>query len=321
MITRAATKTMRESFRFRHDDCVCKQELLSSNIDENLHTHSAIKCGRLHIKVNYFYIVLIMILTTCTARPHNTTTVDSSPHKLIHSGAKNDSNHSQERTRILTFPRRPTSTNAHDENDYYQPDIVFPDSLESFSSGHVSFEPMTRIDVTPECAANGGTFCEDIPAYPYKLLRDVLSRSKSAAADSVLFGADETPDEFAQRIGEPEENYICGAIDKTVFPKAGKNKNNKWKYIINQGSKDGYVQGVRVELCTSTGKPCDLFGHQPNGYVTSCKQKFIYRKMMSLSDGGQPLPDTFLMPSACCCSYKRDNRFLARIGEAPVTPA
>lgn len=33
-------------------------------------------------------------------------------------------------------------------------------------------------------------------------------------------------------------------------PKMGQNKNNKWKFIINQGEDDGFIQGVQIEVCT-----------------------------------------------------------------------
>lgn len=51
------------------------------------------------------------------------------------------------------------------------------------------------------------------------------------------------------RIGEPDERFLCDSKTITVYPKTAKSKDNKWKYIINQGQQDGYVQGVRVEMC------------------------------------------------------------------------
>lgn len=70
---------------------------------------------------------------------------------------------------------------------------------------------------------------------------------------------------------------------------------------------------------SSHGGACDLIGELPDGYETSCKQKYIYRRLLSVGDEGDPVVDSFEIPSACCCAYKRNLDFLARFG-ARITP-
>ncbi|KAJ8931656.1 hypothetical protein NQ314_015413, partial [Rhamnusium bicolor] len=65
--------------------------------------------------------------------------------------------------------------------------------------------------------------------------------------------------------------------------------------------------------------PCDIIGEVPEFFITSCKQKFVYSRLLSLSDLGSPSPDTFQLPSACCCAYKKNSKFLQNYG-TPFTP-
>lgn len=44
----------------------------------------------------------------------------------------------------------------------------------------------------------------------------------------------------------------------------------------------------------------------PDGIEMSCKQKYVYRRLLAVSGQGNPTVDTFLFPSACCCSYRRN---------------
>ncbi|XP_044756806.1 protein spaetzle-like isoform X2 [Coccinella septempunctata] len=198
-----------------------------------------------------------------------------------------------------------TSNTSKEARNRTDQEVVFPEDYD------VLFDPIPRINGIPKCS-KGDTFCEDFEAYPRHHLRQVLSQKEGLRE---FFGKDEEAPFIVNRHGGLEEsvNYLCPSVERTVFPKVGKNKNNKWKYIINQ-AEDGYIQGVRVETCRRRNAPCDIISDLPLGYITSCKQKYIYRRLLSVSDLGAPTPDTFQLPSACCCSYKRDMDFLARHG-------
>lgn len=132
------------------------------------------------------------------------------------------------------------------DRDFSEQDtILFPDTYQ------VIFETIPRINRPPKCA-EGSTFCEDFDSYPYHIVKDVLKRKH--IHNDLLFGKDEPPlddmkNSISNRIGNVEE-FICRGEQRTIFPKVGKNKNNKWKYIINQDETDGYIQGVRVEVCS-----------------------------------------------------------------------
>ncbi len=44
-------------------------------------------------------------------------------------------------------------------------------------------------------------------------------------------------------------------------------------------------------------------GHLP-GYLSTCKQKFIYKKLLAFTPEGKAMPDTFRLPSCCVCHVK-----------------
>lgn len=118
-------------------------------------------------------------------------------------------------------------------------DIVFPDESEENTF------PEVNLNTPPNCA-KGSTFCEDFDSYPYDELQSLLRRSVDP---KIFFGDEDGADELNNRIGEPEEHFVCAAVDKTIYPRVGKTRNNEWKVIVNQRDQEGYIQGIRVEIC------------------------------------------------------------------------
>lgn len=45
-----------------------------------------------------------------------------------------------------------------------------------------------------------------------------------------------------------DEKFVCTAMQRTIFPNVGKNKNNKWKFIVNQ-PEGVFKQGLKIETC------------------------------------------------------------------------
>ncbi|XP_049820214.1 protein spaetzle isoform X2 [Aethina tumida] len=247
-------------------------------------------------------IILFGLILIIDGRPHvgkpiNSTTIDR-PEEV---SPRTSISFNKTKTRILTG-----YTNFFGSSEQ---EVVFPDEYD------MTFDPVPKIDGTPKCA-NGLTFCEEFDAYPYHHVKDILEEEH---VHKDLFGKDDVPFEITNRIGEDEDVFVCRASQRTIYPKLGKNKNNKWKFIINQDDTDGYIQGIRVETCVREGNTCDVIGDLPSGFTTSCKQKYVYRRLLSLTENGKPVPDTFLLPSACCCAYKRNFDFLAR-SISKITP-
>ncbi|KAK4880928.1 hypothetical protein RN001_004247 [Aquatica leii] len=166
--------------------------------------------------------------------------------------------------------------------------VIFPDT-----------QSQRRSFVAPTCSHP--YFCEDVSSYPYEHVRSILNEHKEL---DIFFNVDEEPIE--NRIFSREDNFLCPSIQRMIFPQLLLNKDNQWKYVVNQGSE--YRQGIRIETCLQDNQKCSLV-EVPLLYTTICKQKFTYRKMLSLTGEGEPEGDIFVLPTACCCSYTKNVNF------------
>nr|CAD7429924.1 unnamed protein product [Timema monikensis] len=168
--------------------------------------------------------------------------------------------------------------------------IIFPDSKQ--------FIPNVA-NGEPSCA-NGTTFCVNLDDYPSAHLKKILK--KEAKVYKELFGNDVFSDQLdpvediKMRFGEEQE--LCRYREEVVFPKVGMTKDKRWMFIANT---EEIKQGVRVEICEKPDNPCSMTQGFPIGYVTSCRQKYVIRKMLSLEGDGSPTQDDFWFPSCCAC--------------------
>ncbi|CAG9858919.1 unnamed protein product [Phyllotreta striolata] len=156
---------------------------------------------------------------------------------------------------------------------------------------------------SPPSCQSGDAFCEHFPHYPHGYVERALRRHR---LDPGLFGVDAVP-EYTGR--DSSDTFMCKSRVATVFPKVGRNIKNDWRIIVNQGNSGEYVQGVVVETCVGQGSKCDVINDLVDDMVTSCKQKYIYRRLLSLNDKGQIVQDSFKLPSACCCTYRTNYHF------------
>lgn len=128
------------------------------------------------------------------------------------------------------------------------------------------------------------------------------------------FGNDVIPEgSVAERIDVNDENPLCPYEETVVYPKVAKNKEDKWLYVVNQ---EQFVQGVRIETCLNAGTSCQFAESFPLGYTTSCRQKYILRKLVALNPEGQTQTDMFRLPSCCSCYVTRSS-----ITSRKMTPA
>lgn len=120
-------------------------------------------------------------------------------------------------------------------------EIVFPDSSE------IIFEVIPKINKEPKCA-KGSTYCEELESYPHNILKDAVKRIHNYED---FFAEDSSPYEFTNRISEPDEVVeanICASRQRIISPKAAMNKNDQWRFIVND-KEHGYIQAIRVEEC------------------------------------------------------------------------
>ncbi|PSN53489.1 hypothetical protein C0J52_09349 [Blattella germanica] len=146
--------------------------------------------------------------------------------------------------------------------------IVFPGEMPT--NADLKFRPQIK-GRRPECA-DDNSFCESVDQYPQLIPVDT-------------------------RIQPDEQVFLCPSREHVVYPKMAQNKDDKWLFVVNQ---DSYVQGVRIEKCERQ-ETCSFMENFPPLYVTSCQQKYIYRKLLALGEDGNPTSDTFRFPSCCSC--------------------
>ncbi|KAK9506295.1 hypothetical protein O3M35_008255 [Rhynocoris fuscipes] len=155
----------------------------------------------------------------------------------------------------------------------------------------------------PECA-KGSTFCETVEDYPSTYLENALQDAGNQFR--IMFGDDLLGDSsISHRIDIKDEFTLCPSIENVVYPQIAKNKENEWLFIVNQGQ---YRQGVRVETCKSpdNSESCAFTEAFPLGYKTTCRQKYIYRRLIALNADGKTITDTFQLPSCCACIVTND---------------
>ncbi|KAG8041056.1 hypothetical protein G9C98_002044 [Cotesia typhae] len=111
----------------------------------------------------------------------------------------------------------------------------------------------------------------------------------------------EEPLDPKPKFGNDKSDGLCKGLSKYIIPRAAHNKDGETKYIINTKE---YVQGMNVETCENVDSPCRLIDGFAVGYKTMCVQKFMYKKLVSLSDTGEAETDWFSMPASCCCKIE-----------------
>ncbi|XP_075556638.1 protein spaetzle-like [Dermacentor variabilis] len=100
------------------------------------------------------------------------------------------------------------------------------------------------------------------------------------------------------------DQNVCRTRTKTIFPKTARSADGKWLYVINDAA---YVQAITVEVCVGEGSPCDyvMYSGLPAGYSSTCKQKFAYRKLLTVHPTEQKAyAETFPFPTCCSCYVK-----------------
>ncbi|XP_013164574.1 PREDICTED: uncharacterized protein LOC106115670 [Papilio xuthus] len=165
--------------------------------------------------------------------------------------------------------------------------IVFP--------GQTSFKPK----IPKDCETVG--ICDNIPEYPHGYVSQLVDRM--SVVNLTKFNVDVIEPQIAQRIGPEEENLeLCRSEESLYNPKAAKDTNEQWYYIINK-VKD-IQQTFRVDICHRQNVACKSVVHFAQGYEGMCKQKYILRSMVALDYNGEVIEKHFLVPSCCSCIYR-----------------
>ncbi|XP_071857581.1 protein spaetzle 5 [Bombus fervidus] len=164
--------------------------------------------------------------------------------------------------------------------------------------------PGEKRHVPPVC--KGSTYCENVDSYPEDIINRALRINENIKYLSSVDGVD-----IGQRLMPNDELSLCVADEQIIYPQSAENKDNEWKFIANQKN---FKQGIRIEKCRTEGASCSVISGLAAGYETSCKQKFIFRELLSISENGSVGPDIFRFPASCCCFATLTGNLLTRMG-------
>lgn len=188
-------------------------------------------------------------------------------------------------------------------------------------------QPMFDLKVTPKCAKNSRGICSGADGhadYPTELIRRALRDSTSNAVISEIALGDDViaNDTLGNRFGGSvhddntlvAETAACAATEEIVYPSRAQNTKGEWLYVANI---DNVQQGVRVETCLEEGRPCRI-----GEGGTTCRQKYIYRKLLAMDRNMNLDADNFRIPSSCVCYIKNDYLTLVtRLNAAKRNPS
>jgi len=181
---------------------------------------------------------------------------------------------------------------------------------------------MTREEeVTPLCGGSED-WCDSPADYPDQaILAAALRQNNSLGSlfDSKLlvkekevpterpaiFKAVQSRNDFPEFEEFVEEDMIniCSVKTEYIMPRAAKNKDGEYKFIVNhpEGGEE-YVQQVRVNICRAGEQSCGHGLLAGSGLDTKCRQEYSDHKLVSLSATGEELQvETFRFPSCCSC--------------------
>ena len=170
-----------------------------------------------------------------------------------------------------------------------------------------SIEEPTKPFAAPKCAKDGQTFCIDVDEYPTQLVEQILKRDPLKYQE--LFGSDLEIQDIGQRINDgDDEQPLCRSQSRVIFPKVGQTESDSWKFIVNY---QNATQGIKVEICDKPNRPCEMTNGFPSSYQTLCRQKYIYRQLLSLDEYGNTVKEQFKFPGCCQCvvRHRRTGRW------------
>ncbi|CAI6354220.1 unnamed protein product [Macrosiphum euphorbiae] len=181
--------------------------------------------------------------------------------------------------------------------------IVFPTSTSEKIKINTFLPEQKAIE---KCSLNA-SYCIKVDNYPREDISNIFRNSKYMSTPYYDIDAMNEINDFETRISDSQLESFCQSRTEVIYPEAGITSKNEWRFIVQTPeTKDNGTtikQGILVEKCINTGVPCKFDSSLPPGHVSTCVQKYIYKRLISI-EGSNFDFDTFKMPSCCQCMYR-----------------
>lgn len=204
-----------------------------------------------------------------------------------------------------------------EQNEVDVSDVTTEDNLETTST-----EPSKIITNVKASCPDDAIWCDAPEEYPEEQIMKAVIKQKQTFKD--IFDTKDKSQDFIS-ISQPSTNItessigiatrisplndqfhnICGLTTSYIKPRAAKNKDGEYRFIVNHpDGADEYLQVVRVSTCNSNDEQCGggIIESAGLGLETKCQQEFSDHKLVALSSSGEELVvEEFRFPSCCTC--------------------
>jgi len=204
-----------------------------------------------------------------------------------------------------------------EQNEVDVSDVTTEDNQETTST-----EPSKiKKDVKASCP-DDAIWCDTPEEYPEEQIMKAVMKQKQTFKD--IFDTKDKSQDFisisqpstnrnesftgiATRISPLDDQFknICGLTTSYIKPRAAKNKDGEYRFIVNHpDGADEYLQVVRVSTCNSNDEQCGggIIESAGLGLESKCQQEFSDHKLVALSATGEELVvEEFRFPSCCTC--------------------
>ncbi|XP_015372221.1 PREDICTED: protein spaetzle-like [Diuraphis noxia] len=178
---------------------------------------------------------------------------------------------------------------------------VFPSSIDKKFEINNFIPEQNAIE---KCSLNE-SFCIKVDNYPREDLSNLFRTSKFSSNPYYDVDVINEINDIEKRTSDDLLQSFCQSRTAVIYPEAGLTFNNEWRYIIQNPTNDNssIKQGILVEKCVDTRVPCTFDSSLPLGYVSTCIQKYLYKRLITIGGKNEFYYDTFKMPSCCQCMY------------------
>uniref|UniRef100_A0A1A9X473 Spaetzle domain-containing protein n=1 Tax=Glossina brevipalpis TaxID=37001 RepID=A0A1A9X473_9MUSC len=167
------------------------------------------------------------------------------------------------------------------------------DLIYLFNHSYMTINAENQSSINPElmeCLEWDHGFCVKMLNYPnLDQIEDELINEYPQLISTI---DDDLIDDEIEPRADIHSEFLCKSHKRIIYPLIQKTETG-WLYIVNN---ERLRQGVLVEECDLQDSQCNS-----NSPKTSCKQFYIYRKLVAMTLKGEKLASDFQIPSCCKC--------------------